>query len=103
LTDYEMTYNKDEVAEIFIVPLKFFMETEPEAYTNTVRLMPPEDFPFDQVPGGRNYHWRDGHKKVYFYYYKDWIIWGLTAYVLRGVVRTLKTELPAPDCENLVV
>ena len=45
LTDYEMTYNKDEVAEIFIVPLKFFMETEPEAYTNTVRLMPPEDFP----------------------------------------------------------
>lgn len=39
LTDYEMTYNKDEVAEIFIVPLKFFMETEPEAYTNTVRLM----------------------------------------------------------------
>lgn len=30
LTDYEMTYNKDEVAEIFIVPLKFFMETEPE-------------------------------------------------------------------------
>ena len=103
LTDYEMTYNKDEVAEIFTVPLKFFMETEPEAYTNTVRLMPPEDFPFDQVPGGRNYHWRDGHKKVYFYYYKDWIIWGLTAYVLRGVVRTLKTELPAPDCENLVV
>ena len=89
LTDYEMTYNKDEVAEIFTVPLKFFMETEPEA--------------FDQVPGGRNYHWRDGHKKVYFYYYKDWIIWGLTAYVLRGVVRTLKTELPAPDCENLVV
>ena len=68
-----------------------------------VRLMPPEDFPFDQVPGGRNYHWRDGHKKVYFYYYKDWIIWGLTAYVLRGVARTLKTELPAPDCENLVV
>lgn len=26
LTDYEMTYNKDEVAEIFIVPLKFFMK-----------------------------------------------------------------------------
>ena len=97
LTDYEMTYNADEVAEIFTVPLKFFMETEPVAYVNTVRLLPPDNFPYEQIPGGRNYHWRDGHKKVYFYYYRDWIIWGLTAYVLRGVVRTLKAELPKSD------
>ena len=103
LTDYEMTYNKDEVAEIFTVPLKFFMETEPAAYVNTVRLLPPDNFPYEQIPGGRNYHWLDGHKKVYFYYYKDWIIWGLTAYVLRGVMRTLKAELPGIECGNLVV
>ena len=98
-----MTYNKDEVAEIFTVPLKFFMETEPAAYVNTVRLLPPDNFPYEQIPGGRNYHWRDGHKKVYFSYYKDWIIWGLTAYVLRGVMRTLKAELPGIECGNLVV
>ena len=73
------------------------------AYVNTVRLLPPDNFPYDQIPGGRNYHWRDGHKKVYFYYYKDWIIWGLTAYVLRGVMRTLKAELPGIECGNLVV
>ena len=96
-------YNADEVAEIFTVPLKFFMETEPAAYVNTVRLLPPDNFPYEQIPGGRNYHWRDGHKKVYFYYYKDWIIWGLTAYVLRGVMRTLKAELPGIECGNLVV
>lgn len=94
LTNYEMTYNADEVAEIFTVPLKFFVETEPDMYVNTVRLLPPEDFPFDQVPGGRNYHWRDGHKKIYFYYYKDWIIWGMTAYIMRGAVHTLKEEAP---------
>ena len=103
LRDYDMTYNADEVAEIFTVPLKFFMETEPAAYVNTVRLLPPDNFPYEQIPGGRNYHWRDGHKKVYFYYYKDWIIWGLTAYVLRGVMRTLKAELPGIECGNLVV
>ena len=103
LTDYEMTYNTDEVAEIFTVPLKFFIEIEPAAYVNTVRLLPPDNFPYEQIPGGRNYHWRDGHKKVYFYYYKDWIIWGLTAYVLRGVVRTLKTELPGIECGKLGV
>lgn len=92
LTDYQMTYNADEVAEIFTVPLQFFVETEPDAYVNTVRLLPPEDFPFEQVPGGRNYHWRDGHKKVYFYYYKEWVIWGMTAYIMRGAVHTLKAE-----------
>ena len=94
LKDYEMTYNEDEVAEIFTVPLKFFVETEPDAYVNTVRLLPPEDFPYEQVPGGRNYHWHDGHKKVYFYYYKDWVIWWMTAYIMKGAVQTLKTEAP---------
>ena len=34
LTDYEMTYNKDEVAEIFTVPLKFFMEVVPRNASN---------------------------------------------------------------------
>ena len=63
----------------------------------TCKVLPPDNFPYEQIPGGRNYHWRDGHKKVYFYYYRDWIIWGLTAYVLRGVVRTLKAELPKSD------
>ena len=93
LTDYEMTCNLDEVAEIFTVPLKFFMETEPDIYVNTVRLIPEENFPFEKVPGGRNYHWRDGHKNVYFYYYKDWVIWGMTAYIMHGIVTTMKAEL----------
>ena len=68
---------------------------------NTVRLLPPDNFPYEQIPGGRNYHWRDGHKKVYFYYYKDWIIWGLTAYVLRGVMRTLKDVYKRQDQDRL--
>ena len=53
LTDYQMTFSEAEVAEVFTVPLAFFMETEPEIYVNKVKLITPEDFPYDKVPGGR--------------------------------------------------
>ena len=60
---------------------------------NMVRkLTPPEDFPFDKIPGGRNYPWRRGHSTVYYYYYKDYVIWGLTAYMMQSVVRILQEE-----------
>lgn len=95
LTDYQMTFAETEVAEIFTVPLDFFMKQKPEAYVNTVKLLTPEDFPFDKIPGGRQYHWHDGHKKVYFYYYEDKVIWGLTAYVMQNVARTISREA---DC-----
>ena len=92
LTDYEMTFSEAEVAEVFTVPLRFFLETKPDTYTNTLVLTPPEDFPFDKIPGGRNYPWRRGHSTVYFYYYKDYVIWGLTAYMMQSVVRILQEE-----------
>ena len=71
-----------------------------------MRLMPPEDFPFDQVPGGRNY--QVGGMDIRgndFYYYKDWDYSGGRRRLMcpEALFRTLKTELPAPDCENLVV
>ena len=65
LTDYEMTYNKDEVVR-FYSSVKVFMETEPAAYVNTVRLLPPDNFPYEQIPGGRNYHWRMDIRKSIF-------------------------------------
>ncbi|MGN0205419.1 MAG: NUDIX hydrolase [Coprococcus sp.] len=92
LTDYQMTFSETEVAEVFTVPLAFFMETEPEIYVNTVKLITPENFPYDRVPGGRQYHWREGHRNVYFYYYEDKVIWGMTAYIMQGIVKTIRSE-----------
>lgn len=95
LTDYHMTRAQAEVEEIFTVPLRFFMETRPEVYVNTVKLLPPENFPYDRIPGGRDYHWRDGHKNVYFYYYEDKVIWGMTAYIMQSVVKIIREEAGA--------
>lgn len=90
--DYQMTWSAAEVDEVFLVPLAFFMENDPAVYRNTVQLIQPEDFPFDLVPGGRDYHWRQGRQKVYFYEYEDKVIWGLTAYIMQSVINIIKTE-----------
>ena len=93
LKDYHDTFSTDEVGEIFYVPLNYFIEIQPDAYTNTVRTIPPEDFPYDLIPGGREYRWYNVYKKIYFYNYaSDKIIWGLTAYIMRSVADILRYE-----------
>lgn len=93
IKDYKGTYNKSEVAEIFMVPLDYFLTNEPDEYKNTIEAHTPEDFPYDLIPGGREYHWFRGYQSVYFYNYApDKIIWGLTAYIMRSVSRIIRYE-----------
>lgn len=92
LKDYQMTFAESEVAEIFTVPLDFFMNQQPDVYINRVRMLTPDDFPYDKIPGGRQYPWHDGRKNIYFYYYEDKVIWGLTAYIMQNVAKTIRRE-----------
>ena len=82
LVNYDGQYSNDEVSEIFTVPLAFFQNTPPECYYNKVTMYPTDNFPFDKVPGGREYPWARGEYEVLFYEYDDRIIWGLTAKIL---------------------
>lgn len=82
LLDYENTFSTDECDSIFSVPLSFFLENEPEVHYTKTFNVPEEDFPFEDVPGGRNYPWSVGKYSVYFYRYEDKIIWGLTAKII---------------------
>ena len=72
----------DEVSDIFMVPLEFFQNTLPKRYYNNVQMQPEHDFPFDKIPGGRNYPWAKGKYEVLFYEYENHIIWGITAKIL---------------------
>ncbi len=100
LKDYAMTYAPAEVGEVFLVPLNFFMEQKPDVYVNRVELHTPDDFPYEKVPGGRNYHWHAGRKNVYFYYYEDKVIWGMTAYIMQDVVRTISRESKGKEVQG---
>ncbi|MBB6176280.1 8-oxo-dGTP pyrophosphatase MutT (NUDIX family) [Anoxybacillus tengchongensis] len=77
-----MQINEKEVNDVFTVPLSFFLETKPKIYRVSFEPKPEEDFPFDDIPGGREYNWHPRHMEEHFYYYKDKVIWGLTAKIV---------------------
>ncbi|WP_316568571.1 CoA pyrophosphatase [Neobacillus sp. YIM B06451] len=82
--------NEAEVGEVFTVPLSFFMSAKPEVYHIHFKPEPEENFPFDWVPGGKNYNWRGRHMEEYFYHYEGRIIWGLTARILAHFIEIIK-------------
>lgn len=93
LTDYENTFSTDEVAEVFRVPLRFFLEQEPERHRTNWHVEMKEDFPFDKIVGGRNYRWRERKEEVLFYEYDGHVIWGITAKILHAFADTLSSGI----------
>lgn len=90
LSDYKGTYSRDEVDHVFTVPLSFFLENEPSCYEVGMETRPGEDFPYELIPGGREYPWAKRTRKIYFYQYGDITIWGVTAGVMRAFVRRIR-------------
>src|SRR5690625_7618853 len=65
----KVTPNKDEVAEIFTVPLSFFLNTKPKKYKVNYEILPEDNFPYDLIMGGENYDWRTHQLEELFYEY----------------------------------
>lgn len=92
LSDYKGSYSKDEVDHTFTVPLSFFLNTSPKTYVTNAKVFPPENFPFEKIYGGRNYQWRSRKETVYFYEYKDHVIWGITAKIIHSFAKICLEE-----------
>lgn len=89
LKDYQGTFSSDEVAEVFRVPLRFFLETKPDEYLVEAMAQPEENFPYELIQGGRDYKWRVMHTKELFYQYEGHVIWGLTARMLNAFLKLI--------------
>ncbi|WP_018663226.1 NUDIX hydrolase [Heyndrickxia acidiproducens] len=85
--------NPDEVEEIFTIPLAYLMKIEPECYRLQFHVEPEQAFPFHLIRGGKAYKWNTQQMTEYFYYYGDYVIWGLTAGILKNFIDILKTGL----------
>jgi hypothetical protein len=81
--DAQLHLNSAEVEEIFRVPLSFFYKNEPQ--TTNLFFVPrmPENYPYELVPGGENYPYRQAKYPQHFYQWEDKVIWGLTARILK--------------------
>ncbi|SMC77198.1 NUDIX hydrolase [Papillibacter cinnamivorans] len=85
-----LAINRDEVEEVFTVPVSYFMENSPDIYKVSYSPNLNIEFPFDKIPNGRNYKWRPFSQPVLFYEYREYIIWGLTARITRSLTEELK-------------
>jgi 8-oxo-dGTP pyrophosphatase MutT (NUDIX family) len=84
--------SRDEVEYIFCVPLSFFLDREPVFHHLKVQLAVPTDYPFDLIPDGKNYPFREGSYPQCFYLWGQEVIWGLTARIMYHFVSLLKGE-----------
>lgn len=89
IKDYKDTFGKDEVEEIIKIPFDFFKSHQPQQFETKVIHEPPKDFPYEWIPGGTKYPWAKGSYDLLFYSYENWIIWGMTAQIVKSIVELM--------------
>ncbi len=88
--DAKLNINKDEVKEVFTVPLSELKQMKPRIHDVKLEVKPEENFPFHLIPNGENYEWRQAVIKELFYEYNGYTIWGLTARILTHVMEEIE-------------
>lgn len=88
--NYTGSFSREEVAEVFLVPISFFETTPAKVYTVAWEPVFPSDFPFDKIHGGRNYGWRPRKSRIRFYEYGRRVIWGMTARIIENYVHSTR-------------
>lgn len=88
----ELSPNPDEVEEVFTVPLSHFINHPPERHDIRVHVQPDDSFPFHLIPNGEDYNWSSSSMPEFFYYYRDYVIWGMTARILYHFIQLLDVE-----------
>lgn len=86
----DMDVNPDEVDHVFAVPVDFFLESEPMSHDLSLRTEESDSFPYELIPQGKNYNFREGKHQVLFYQYQDYIIWGFTARMTKQFIDILR-------------
>ncbi|WP_342504733.1 CoA pyrophosphatase [Sporosarcina sp. FSL K6-2383] len=84
------SYNTEEVEEVFTVPIKWLLNYEPYMHVVSVQATPASNFPFDKIMNGTQYQWRSIGMEEWFFDYKQYTIWGLTARILKHFIDIIK-------------
>lgn len=83
-------YNPEEVEEVFTIPLDWLLQHEPYMHLVSMTPRPAADFPFEKIANGSDYEWGTHAVEEWFYDYKDYTVWGLTARILKHFIEKIK-------------
>ncbi|SFC16844.1 NUDIX hydrolase [Clostridium uliginosum] len=81
--------NESEVDHVFYVPLQYLLTYEPVESIGKLVVKRAEDFPYNLIVNGESYKFREGKYRSLFYKYKDYVIWGITAEMLKSLLDKL--------------
>lgn len=84
------SYNEEEVAEVFTVPIDWLLSYEPYMHKVAVEIVPPADFPYEKIVNGEEYQWRTRYIEEWFFDYGQYTIWGMTAKILKHFIEIIK-------------
>jgi len=79
-----LNLSQDEVDHVFYIPLDYLLNHEPLEVISKVEQKRGEDFPYELIFNGNDYKFKDGEDKILFYTYKEYVIWGITAKMLKS-------------------
>lgn len=79
----EIEPSENEVDHVFFVPLNFFIYNKPIVKAIKILSEPAEELPYSNLTGAMEYKWIEGRGTIYIYKYENYIIWGLTAKIMR--------------------
>lgn len=92
IRDYRDTFSGDEVDHVFRVSADWLIHNEPDRHDVELISAPAEDFPFELIPHGKDYRWREKHNPMYFYRTGDGVIWGVTGRILHDFLSLIRTD-----------
>lgn len=88
----KFTLNKDEVKEVFEIPLEDLLNIKQFSVNNKVIIEHGKDFPYKFVKNNKKHKFKSGTYRTVFYKYKDYMIWGITGRILENFLEFIKTN-----------
>ena len=91
ISNYDGAFSSSEVACILEYPINYLLNIKPSHDTINRTSIPSDTFPFELIPGGKDYSWGSRKLDMWFYETDGHIIWGFTARLLHIFLDIFRT------------